>query len=218
MNSRHSQPFQFKLALVGDAGVGKTAFVKRNCTGEFQDEYIPTDEHDVTWKLSFGTNRGVIDFEIWDIAGSQGSTQSLEEYLTNIDAAIIMVDASDERTYGNIEYWHSQIVSLNGDIPIVICGNKADIEIEIKINMHVISRMDRLEYCEISTKTPSADFDEPFLWLCRGLLNDPSLCWHTNCCTGYSDLNIDPETLAEYSRKMEQAAREPIPDETDSDL
>ena len=32
----------FKLVLIGDGGVGKTTFVKRHVTGDFQKPYIPT--------------------------------------------------------------------------------------------------------------------------------------------------------------------------------
>lgn len=31
---------QYKLILVGDGGVGKTTFVKRHLTGEFEKKYI----------------------------------------------------------------------------------------------------------------------------------------------------------------------------------
>lgn len=31
---------KFKLVLIGDGGVGKTAFVQRHRTGEFKKEYI----------------------------------------------------------------------------------------------------------------------------------------------------------------------------------
>ena len=32
----------FKLVLVGDGGVGKTTFVKRHLTGEFEKRYVGT--------------------------------------------------------------------------------------------------------------------------------------------------------------------------------
>ena len=32
----------FKLVLVGDGGTGKTTFVKRHLSGEFEKKYIPT--------------------------------------------------------------------------------------------------------------------------------------------------------------------------------
>lgn len=35
---------EFKLVLVGDGGVGKTTFVKRHMTGEFEKKYVGTPE------------------------------------------------------------------------------------------------------------------------------------------------------------------------------
>ena len=34
---------EFKLILVGDGGVGKTTFVKRHVTGEFEKKYVGED-------------------------------------------------------------------------------------------------------------------------------------------------------------------------------
>jgi GTP-binding nuclear protein Ran len=34
------QGVTFKLVLVGDGGVGKTTFVKRHITGEFEKKYV----------------------------------------------------------------------------------------------------------------------------------------------------------------------------------
>ena len=33
---------EFKLLLVGDGGVGKTTFVRRHLTGEFEKKYVAT--------------------------------------------------------------------------------------------------------------------------------------------------------------------------------
>lgn len=61
---------EFKLVLVGDGGVGKTTFVKRHLTGEFEKKYIATLGVEVH-PMVFHTNHGAIKFNVWDTAGQE---------------------------------------------------------------------------------------------------------------------------------------------------
>ncbi|KAG5522205.1 hypothetical protein RHGRI_034400 [Rhododendron griersonianum] len=60
----------FKLVIVGDGGTGKTTFVKRHLTGEFEKKYEPTIGVEVH-PLDFFTNYGKIRFYCWDTAGQE---------------------------------------------------------------------------------------------------------------------------------------------------
>ena len=47
----------FKCALIGDGGTGKSTFVKRHMTGEFEKKYVATLAVELH-SLIFHTNRG----------------------------------------------------------------------------------------------------------------------------------------------------------------
>ena len=61
---------KWKLVLVGDGGVGKTTFVKRHKTGEFEKKYVPTLGAEVN-PIDFVTRKGRILFNVWDTAGQE---------------------------------------------------------------------------------------------------------------------------------------------------
>ena len=70
MQAAQQEMPEFKLILVGDGGVGKTTFVKRHLTGEFEKKYVATLGVEVH-PLVFHTNRGPIKFNVWDTAGQE---------------------------------------------------------------------------------------------------------------------------------------------------
>ena len=56
----------FKLVLIGDGGVGKSTFLNRHLTGQFENKYVPTRGVDVQI-YNLYTSRGLIVLNIWDM-------------------------------------------------------------------------------------------------------------------------------------------------------
>lgn len=169
----------YKVAVLGDAKVGKSAFIRKHCTGEFIWEYRATSGVDVR-SLSFHlSDSSDIKFTIWDIAG-QSSSEQIKENLNDCDAVIIVCDMSQKTTYESaIKVYYSMARSLFPDIPIVILGNKVDLlftHTRQNLTSKEIKRVlpQDVHFYDYSAKS-NYNFEKPFLYIMRKIKNDENL-------------------------------------------
>lgn len=130
MEDFHVEPY-FKIVLIGDEETGKTTFLKRNLTGEFDTRYMGTKGVEIHI-LQFDTNRGPMQFQAWDTAGQEGFDMLDEGSYINADGAIVFYDVSRPSTFKNLSIWLRNLRRNCGTIPTVLCGNKADVFRTIK--------------------------------------------------------------------------------------
>ncbi|KAF9998722.1 GTP-binding nuclear protein gsp1/Ran [Entomortierella chlamydospora] len=204
----------FKLVLVGDGGTGKTTFVKRHLTGEFEKKYIATLGVEVH-PLSFTTNFGQIIFNTWDTAGQEKFGGLRDGYYINGQCGIIMFDLTSRITYKNVPNWHRDLVRVCENIPIVLCGNKVDIK-ERKVKPKAIDfhRKKSLQYYDISAKS-NYNFEKPFLWLARKLAGHQDLEFVAAPALAPAEVSVDPTLMAQYKEELNSAAQMPLPEEDD---
>ncbi|CAL6326969.1 unnamed protein product [Bathycoccus prasinos] len=192
----------FKLVLVGDGGTGKTTFVKRHLTGEFEKKYLPTVGVAVH-PLDFNTNCGPIRFDCWDTAGQEKFGGLRDGYYIHGQCAIIMFDVTSRTTYKNVPTWHRDITRVCEDIPIVLCGNKVDVR-----------NRQNLQYYELSAKS-NYNFEKPFLYLARKLAGNPQLVFTESPALAPPEVKVDMAEVAQYEKELADAAAQPLPDEDD---
>jgi len=175
LEHRTMQPVaEFKLVLVGDGGVGKTTFVRRHLTGEFEKKYIATQGVEVS-TITFYTNYGPIKFNIWDTAGQEKLGGLREGYYIGADCAIVMFDVTSRITYKNVPKWHKDLSRICENIPMVLLGNKVDAkDRKIKARQVTFHRKRNLQYYDVSAKS-NYQFEKPFLYLMKRLVNDVNL-------------------------------------------
>jgi len=206
----------FKLVLVGDGGTGKTTFVKRHLTGEFEKKYIATLGVEVH-PLTFSTNFGTICFNVWDTAGQEKFGGLRDGYYIQGQCGIIMFDVTSRITYKNVPNWHRDLERVCENIPIVLCGNKVDVkERKVKTGAVTFHRKKNLQYFEISAKS-NYNFEKPFLWLGRKLVGNPTLEFVAPPALLPATVSVDPVLLAQYDEELRRAEAIPLPEE-DEDL
>jgi len=204
----------FKLVLVGDGGVGKTTFVKRHLTGEFEKKYVATLGVEVH-PLEFHTNRGQLVFNVWDTAGQEKFGGLRDGYYIQGQCAIIMFDVTSRITYKNVPNWHRDMVRVCENIPIVLVGNKVDVkERKVKAKQITFHRKKNLQYYDISAKS-NYQFEKPFLWLARKLVGDNALTFVEAPALLPPETQISQEQHQRYEQELAEAASVPLPDEDD---
>lgn len=119
----------FKIAIVGDGGVGKSSLIAAKKSKIFDEnraitigvdfEFIPMD------KTNTSTQEGQI--LAVDLGGQDRFHFIHDAYLRGIKGALIVFDVTRFRTFLNIEHWISLIQNEDPNIPILIVGNKVDL-------------------------------------------------------------------------------------------
>lgn len=206
---------EFKLVLIGDGGVGKTTFVKRHLTGEYEKRYIATIGVEVH-PLTFSTSRGTVCFNVWDTAGQEKLSGLRDGYYIGAQCGIIMFDVTSRITYKNLPKWHRDLARVAEHIPIVMVGNKVDIkDRKVKAKQITYHRRHAMQYFDVSAKS-NYQFEKPFLWLCRKLSGDSQLCFLANPLLAPCEVEIGVEQLRELEKEkaeMEMIQNAPLPDD-----
>lgn len=207
----------FKLVLVGDGGTGKTTFVKRHLTGEFEKKYIATLGVEIH-PLKFYTNFGIILFNCWDTAGQEKFGGLRDGYYIQGQCAIIMFDVTSRITYKNVPSWHKDLVRVCENIPIVLCGNKVDVkERKVKAKSITFHRKKNLQYYDISAKS-NYNFEKPFLWLARKLCGEAELEFVEMPALQPPEVQIDANLQKQFEKDLQEAQNCELPDDDGDDI
>ncbi len=146
--------FKFKITLFGPGGVGKTSLLLRYIKDYFSDDL----------KKTIGSNFLIKDVEIggkgvrlllWDIGGQPQFHKLRTIYFKGSNGALGVFDLSSNQTLLKIPGWISSIKkSVKRTIPMILIGNKADLERDIdREEAEDLAKRLNCEYMETSAKT-----------------------------------------------------------------
>mmetsp|Transcript_46539 Transcript_46539/g.68785 ORF Transcript_46539/g.68785 Transcript_46539/m.68785 type:complete len:205 (+) Transcript_46539:197-811(+) len=127
MDGGSDEVYQFKVVLVGDSRVGKTAFLKR-----FTESYFTTDMHPtigVDLRMhDFKVEGKTVKLEIWDTAGQERFHTITRSYYNSAQGIIVLFDTTNFESFEHVPNWLDEIRhSCREEVCIIVVGNKSDL-------------------------------------------------------------------------------------------
>lgn len=118
----------YRLVLIGDSGVGKTAILLRYSDNVFNSSFISTIGIDFRIK-TIEVEGKRIKLQIWDTAGQEQFLSVASSYYRNAHGIMLVYDISSAESFIHISKWVNNI-STNAPTEVrqVLIGNKCDVE------------------------------------------------------------------------------------------
>ena len=122
-----------KVALIGDAAVGKTSLIRRFVLDEFDDKYLHTVGTKVT-KLNLTIPHGVdtevdMDVAIFDIMGQKGFKDLVKEtFFLDAQGVLAVCDLTNRASLDALADWIATALEIAGEVPVYILVNKVDLQ------------------------------------------------------------------------------------------
>lgn len=139
-----SQPVEeYKLAVIGGGGVGKSALTVQFIQNVFVTEYDPTIED--SYRKQTKIDEKTCFLEILDTAGQEEYKALRDQYMRQADGFLCVYSIIDKKSFTELTEFVEQILRVKDKeaYPMVLCGNKCDLESE-----RMVTRQDAVQFAK----------------------------------------------------------------------
>lgn len=160
-----------KICLLGDAGVGKTSLVYRFIQNRFSTDFKSTLGVNLL-KRKVELENNTVSVQIWDLGGQDAYKKLRKLYLEGSQGALVVFDKTDDRSFDNLDDWVNSFRETLPEVPMVLIGNKIDLEDQIKIKEESAQKYAQergMDYLSTSAKT-GEKVEDAFKHLIRHVL------------------------------------------------
>ncbi len=124
-----------KILNIGDYGVGKTSLAVRYTMNKFTVNYLPTLGVDFHSKVIQVDEDTTIKMVLFDTVGQERLASLRKRYYSGAHGAVLVYDVTRKESFDNIQYWLDELNEKVSDVPVIICGNKIDLEGERQVSL-----------------------------------------------------------------------------------
>ena len=120
---------KFNIIALGNSTVGKTSYILKYTDNSFQQVYLATVGIDFKVKNIILPNNKKIKLHFYDTTGEERFKSISVNTVKNADGILLMYDITNKASFEAITGWMSSIEDIKGgNFPIVLIGNKCDLE------------------------------------------------------------------------------------------
>ena len=125
-----STEYRYKIVMLGDGAVGKTALTIKFTEGYFESDYKRTIGSDFAVKrLDLPERDASVTMQIWDLAGQPRFETVRQSFYRGARGGLLVYDVTRRRTFINIDPWKEEAYkALDAKIPLVVVANKVDLK------------------------------------------------------------------------------------------
>jgi small GTP-binding protein len=125
MGTEGEEP-HYKVVLLGNSGVGKTALVERVTEDIFQDAHVPTvGAQFISLEMKIGEQSSIL--ELWDTAGQEIFRSLVGFYARDARGAMILYEVIWRESFEAVQMWFQFIKEQSPEVQTVLFGNKIDL-------------------------------------------------------------------------------------------
>ena len=147
----------FNVMTLGNSAVGKTSYILRYTEKTFEEVYLTTLGIDFKTKIIKLPNNQKYRIDYYDTAGQERYKSISLNAIKNTQGVILMYDITNKKSFDAITKWMKDIIEAKGqDFPIVLLGNKCDMEQERQVTKdegEQLAQKYNLSFFETSNKT-----------------------------------------------------------------
>ena len=144
------------ISILGGGAVGKTSVTYKCLNKELIPDDIDTtlEDHYKFYPIIFEEK---IQVEIIDTAGQEDYQNFFDTWVQSSEGFLLVFSLTDKNTFNVVKNKYDKIINIKGkNIPIILIGNKKDLENEREVNFEEAKKYaneKNIEYIETSAMT-----------------------------------------------------------------
>ena len=127
-----SKHWVFKIVIIGSPRVGKTTFIRNHVKKIHGIEIIRfgIGESLAILKENLDSDK-IYEFSIWELNADSPNLFMYSNFIKGAVGCLLFFNLSNHKTFEDLSLWVKLIRKVNGNIPLILIGTKADLESQI---------------------------------------------------------------------------------------